>query len=85
MTTKAVFAVTTIAQICYAGVTALREAMDKEPQPEWDALQPEAQGKIIDYIVLVLTGRPTPDTPEGEVIRRICNVLRDEKKTLKYA
>ncbi|GDX06341.1 hypothetical protein [Buttiauxella sp. A111] len=85
MTAKLSLEVSTIAQICYAGVTALREALTKEPQPEWDALQPEDQGKIVDYIVMVLTGRPTPDTPEGEVIRRICSVLRSEKKTLKYA
>jgi methyl coenzyme M reductase subunit C len=77
--------VTVIAQICYAGVTALREAMTKEQQPEWDALNPEDQGRIVDYIVMVLTGRSTPDNPEGEVIRKICNVLRSEKKSLKYA
>ncbi|ASG63934.1 hypothetical protein CEW81_18270 [Kluyvera genomosp. 3] len=85
MAVKASFDVATIAQLCHAGVTALRQAMTGEKQKEWVDLQPEEAGKIIDYIVLVLTGRPTPDTPEGEVIRRICAVLRDEKKTLKYA
>ncbi|CAI1769572.1 Uncharacterised protein [Serratia quinivorans] len=82
---KAALSVMEIAQICYAGVSALREAMQGEPQAEWVDLEPEKQGVIVDYITVLLTGRAIPDTPEGEVIRRIIGVVRDEKKTLKYA
>ncbi|EHG2794852.1 hypothetical protein KCR89_002287 [Salmonella enterica subsp. enterica serovar Nigeria] len=48
-------------------------------------LEPDKQGVITDYITQLLTGRPIPDSHEGEVIRRIIAVIRDEKKTLKYA
>lgn len=82
---KAALAVTEIAMICYAGVAALREAITHEQQPEWIDLEPEKQGVIIDYITQLLTGRAIPDTPEGEVIRRIIAVVRDDKKVLKYA
>lgn len=74
-----------LAAICYAGVAALREATGGENQPEWVDLEPEKQGVIVDYITQLLTGRPIPDSHEGEVIRRIIAVIRDEKKTLKYA
>jgi hypothetical protein len=82
---KASLEISDIAQICYAGVAALREALKKEAQPEWVDLDPEKQGVIIDYITQLLTGRAIPDTTEGEVIRRIIAVVRDERKTLKYA
>lgn len=82
---KAALTVFEIAQICYAGVAALREAMTGEAQPEWVDVDPEKQGVIVDYITQLLTGRAIPDSPEGEVIRRIIAVVRDEKKTLKYA
>ncbi|UNX66902.1 hypothetical protein [Klebsiella aerogenes] len=82
---KAALTVIEIAQICYAGVSALREAMSNESQPEWVDLEPEKQGVIVDYITQLLTGRAIPDSHEGEVIRRIIAVVRDEKKTLKYA
>jgi methyl coenzyme M reductase subunit C len=59
--------------------------MTEKQQPEWVDLDPEKQGVIIDYITQLLTGRSIPDTPEGEVIRRIIAVVRDDKKTLKYA
>ncbi|WP_310606722.1 hypothetical protein [Buttiauxella brennerae] len=82
---KAALTVYEIAQICYAGVAALREATGGGDQPEWVDLEPEKQGVIIDYITQLLTGRAIPDSHEGEVIRRIIAVVRDEKKTLKYA
>lgn len=74
-----------LAAICYAGVAALREATGGSDQPEWVDLEPDKQGVIVDYITQLLTGRPIPDSHEGEVIRRIIAVIRDEKKTLKYA
>ncbi|MBZ7392389.1 hypothetical protein [Klebsiella michiganensis] len=74
-----------LAAICYAGVAALREATGGANQPEWVDLEPDKQGVIVDYITQLLTGRPIPDSHEGEVIRRIIAVIRDEKKTLKYA
>lgn len=74
-----------LAEICYAGVAALREAMQGEPQAEWVDLEPQKQGVIIDFITACLTGRSIPDSPEGEVIRRIIRVVQDEKKSLKYA
>lgn len=74
-----------LAAICYAGVAALREATGRGDQPEWVDLEPDKQGVITDYITQLLTGRPIPDSHEGEVIRRIIAVIRDEKKTLKYA
>ncbi|RYM60181.1 Uncharacterised protein [Serratia quinivorans] len=82
---KAALAVTEIAQICYAGVSALREATGGGNQPEWVDLEPDKQGVIIDYITQLLTGRAIPDSHEGEVIRRIIAVVRDDKKALKYA
>lgn len=85
MAVRGALSVSDIAQICYAGVAALREAMSKQPQPEWVDLDTEKQGVIVDYITALLTGRCIPDTPEGEVIRRIIAVVKDEKKTLKYA
>lgn len=74
-----------LAAICYAGVSALREATGGGTQPEWVDLEPDKQGVIVDYITQLLTGRAIPDSHEGEVIRRIIAVVRDEKKTLKYA
>ncbi|WP_419057404.1 hypothetical protein [Kluyvera georgiana] len=74
-----------LAAICYAGVAALREATGGGEQPDFVDLEPEAQGVIVDYITQALTGRPIPQTPEGNVVRKIINVVRDEKKTLKYA
>lgn len=74
-----------LAAICYAGVATLREATGGGDQPEWLDLEPDKQGVIVDYITQLLTGRPIPDSHEGEVIRRIIAVIRDEKKTLKYA
>lgn len=75
-----------LAAICYAGVAALREATGGGGyQPEWVDLEPDKQGVITDYITQLLTGRPIPDSHEGEVIRRIIAVIRDDKKTLKYA
>lgn len=74
-----------LAAICYAGVSALREATGGGNQPEWLDLELDKQGVIVDYITQLLTGRAIPDSHEGEVIRRIIAVIRDEKKTLKYA
>ncbi|EFB0102699.1 hypothetical protein HGJ11_002651 [Salmonella enterica] len=74
-----------LAAICYAGVAALREATGGGYQPEWVDLELDKQGVITDYITQLLTGRPIPDSHEGEVIRRIIAVIRDDKKTLKYA
>ncbi|ECD4527332.1 hypothetical protein GR173_001170 [Salmonella enterica subsp. enterica] len=74
-----------LAAICYAGVAALREATGEGDQPEWVDLEPDKQGVITDYITQLLTGQPIPDSYEVEVIRRIIAVIRDEKKTLKYA
>lgn len=76
----------TIAQICFVAVATLRCAIDEEKEyTTWEDLDQDTQGKITDYCVAVLSGRPTPDTFEGQMISRICHQFMDPKKTLKYA
>jgi len=85
MTIKSI-AVDTIAKICFVAVQSQREALgEAEEYAPWEELDPVEQGKITDYVVAVLTGRATPDTPDGKMIARICHQFADPKKSLKYA
>lgn len=78
--------VNTIAKLCFVAVQSQREAMgETEEYAAWEELTPDQQGKTIDYVVGVLTGRPAPDTADGKMISRLCAQFADPKKTLKYA
>ena len=77
--------VQTIAQICYVAVASQREALGEESGAPWEEVEKEQQDEITNYVCKVLTGQPTPETPDGRMISRICHQFADPKKTLKYA
>ncbi|MBF4180593.1 hypothetical protein [Lelliottia nimipressuralis] len=82
---KAAIALYEVAAICHAAVSGYRAAVTGEAQPEWTDLTPDEQGGVIDWAAALLTGRTIGDSPECQIVKGIISVVRDEKKTLKYA
>ncbi|MDK9586727.1 hypothetical protein [Lelliottia wanjuensis] len=82
---KAAIAVAEVAMICHAAISGYRTAATGEVQPEWHDLEEVDKLKIIDWVVELLTGRPIGDSAECQIVKGIISVVRDDKKTLKYA
>jgi hypothetical protein len=82
---KAAIALHEVAAICHAAVSGYRLATTGEDQPEWADLTADEQGVITDWAAALLTGRTIGDSPECQIVKGIISVVRDEKKTLKYA
>lgn len=82
---KSSIQVVEITQICYSAILGYRKSTGHHELTEWEELEPEKKLEITDWVIELLTGREIGTGIEAGIVRGIISVVRDEKKTLKYA